>query len=194
MAIGEATLTPAAVAMIGDLFRPRQRSLASGLYYLGIPLGASFSLIVANLLWPIPWIGWRGCFLFLGLLGLSMVVVLMFIKDPRRGAMDDAPAFPSEQPAEPRLGIAPLVEIFRTLGRSPALGLTMLGAVSINISRRYHLARLVLAVRGAGLLESRVPRSSWACASSSAARSGTSSAAGLATDSIGVVSGGGCSP
>ena len=134
VAVGEATLTPAAIAMIGDLFRPRQRSLASGLYYLGIPLGASFSLIVGNVLWPIPGIGWRGCFLFLGLLGLSMVCVLMFIKDPRRGAMDDAPAFPSERPAQPRLGIATVAEIFRVLGRSPALGLTMLGAVLINIS------------------------------------------------------------
>jgi len=133
VAVGEATLTPAAIAMIGDLFRPRQRSLASGLYYLGIPIGASFSLIVGNLLWPIPWIGWRNCFLFLGLLGLSMVCVLMFIKDPRRGAMDDVPTFASEH-AQPRLGIATLVEIFRVLGRSPALGLTMLGAVLINIS------------------------------------------------------------
>ena len=94
VAIGEATLTPAAVAMIGDVFRPRQRALASGLYYLGIPLGASFSLIVANLLWPIPWIGWRGCFIALGLVGLSMVVVLLFVKDPPRGLHDWAGAPP----------------------------------------------------------------------------------------------------
>src|SRR5947209_11485869 len=44
VAVGESTLTPASVAIIGDTFRPRQRSLASGLYYLGIPLGASCSL------------------------------------------------------------------------------------------------------------------------------------------------------
>src|SRR6185503_1099453 len=31
--IGEATLTPAAIAMLGDVFHPRQRALASGLYY-----------------------------------------------------------------------------------------------------------------------------------------------------------------
>ena len=134
VAVGEATLTPAAIAMIGDVFRPRQRSLASGIYYLGIPLGASFSLIVGNVLWPIEGIGWRGCFLSLGLIGLSMAFVLIFIKDPRRGAMDEAPAFPSEQPIETRFGVAQLVAIFQTLGRAPALGLTMLGAILINIS------------------------------------------------------------
>ena len=61
VAFGEATLTPAAVAMLADVFHPHKRSLASGLYYLGVPIGAGLSLIIANLLWPIPWIGWRGC-------------------------------------------------------------------------------------------------------------------------------------
>ena len=54
VAIGEATLTPAAVAMLGDVFEPKRRSLASGLYYLGIPLGAGLSMIVAAALEPIP--------------------------------------------------------------------------------------------------------------------------------------------
>jgi MFS family permease len=130
VAIGEATLTPAAVAMIGDVFRPRQRALASGLYYLGIPLGASFSLIVANLLWPIPWIGWRGCFIALGLVGLSMVVALLFVKDPPRG-QHDGPVH--HGPAVPPTGLALVKDFLATFRRSPALGLTMLGAILINI-------------------------------------------------------------
>src|SRR5947209_20557533 len=35
--IGEATLTPAAIAMLADVFHPRRSALAAGLYYLGIP-------------------------------------------------------------------------------------------------------------------------------------------------------------
>ncbi len=84
--------------MIGDLFRPRQRAVAAGLYYLGIPIGASLSMIISNFLWPIPWIGWRGCFLLLGLLGLTMVVILLFLKDPVRGGMEDLPVFARETP------------------------------------------------------------------------------------------------
>ena len=157
VAVGEATLTPAAVAMIGDLFRPRQRSLASGLYYLGIPLGASFSLIVANLLWPIPWIGWRGCFLLLGLIGLSMVVVLMLHQGPTpRG--------------DGRCTGVPFRAARRTASRRRAARGDLPDPAPIagpgpddarchphQYFGRHHLARLLLAVRRAGLLEAGRP-------------------------------------
>jgi MFS family permease len=133
VAVGEATLTPASVAMLGDVFRPRQRALATGLYYLGIPLGASISLIVANLLWPIPWIGWRGCFVSLGLVGVTLVAVLVFVKDPERGGAEDRSLTPPGPQMERRPFGVLLRELFGTLGRSPALVLTMLGSVLINI-------------------------------------------------------------
>ena len=131
VAFGEATLTPAAIAMLADVFHPRQRSLASGLYYLGVPIGASFSYIIPNLLWPIPWIGWRGCFFGLGLIGLSMVLVLMFIKDPQRGATEPL-AFQGKQ-TERRSFRSSLIETLEAIYQTPALWLTMLGAVIINI-------------------------------------------------------------
>jgi len=131
VAFGEATLTPAAIAMLADVFRSRQRSLASGLYYLGVPIGSSFSFIIPNLLWPIPWIGWRGCFFGLGLIGLSMVLVLMFIKDPQRGATESL-AFQGAQ-TERRSFLSSLLETLEAIRRTPALWMTMLGAVIINI-------------------------------------------------------------
>ena len=80
--IGEATLTPAAIAMLSDVFHPRQRALASGLYYLGIPIGAGLSLIVASLVGPIPSLGWpgtswRSCFIALGLIGALLLSRLL---------------------------------------------------------------------------------------------------------------------
>ncbi len=36
--IGEATLTPAAVSMLMEVFPAKQRSLAAGIYYAGLPL------------------------------------------------------------------------------------------------------------------------------------------------------------
>jgi len=133
VAFGEATLTPAAIAMLADIFRPRQRSLASGIYYLGVPLGASFSLIIPNMLWPIPWIGWRGCFIGLGLIGLLMVGVLMLVKDPRRGATEHVPMADQGQKVVTRSFFSSLIETLEALRRTPALALTMLGAVIINI-------------------------------------------------------------
>ncbi len=133
VAFGEATLTPAAVAMLADVFHPRKRSLASGLYYLGVPIGAGLSLIIANLLWPIPWIGWRGCFFGLGLIGLAMVVVLMMVKDPRRGATDPEPLVSKTKESERRSFWSSLIETWGAICRTPALALTMIGAVIINI-------------------------------------------------------------
>lgn len=135
VAVGEATLTPAAVAMLGDVFRPRQRSLATGLYYLGIPVGAGLSLIVGNLLWPIPWIGWRGCFFILGLVGLVMVAVLVLVRDPPRGATEAwgrHSCLPEQEERQTRMS-APR-DILATLRNAPALLLTMLGAILVNIS------------------------------------------------------------
>lgn len=133
VAFGEATLTPAAIAMLADVFRPRQRSMASGLYYLGVPIGASFSFIIPNLLWPIPWIGWRGCFFGLGLIGLLMVGVLMFVKDPRRGGTEQTPLVSQGQQTERRSFLFSLIETVEAIIRTPALWMTMVGAVIINI-------------------------------------------------------------
>jgi MFS transporter, Spinster family, sphingosine-1-phosphate transporter len=132
VAVGEATLTPAAVAMLGDAFPPKQRSLAASLYYLGIPLGAGLSLIVAGGLEPIPGIGWRGCYFILGAVGLLLVAAVALLKDPPRGGLRSA------EPETPRLATTPptsrqLAEMFRVLSRSPALVMTMIGAIAINI-------------------------------------------------------------
>jgi len=137
VAVGEATLTPAAVAMLGDAFPPKQRSLASGLYYLGIPLGAGLSLIVAGVLEPIAGIGWRGCYLILGMIGLVLVAVVALLKDPPRGGLEAAGNRAPQPAAAPQSAMPPMIEqlgeIFRVLSRSPALVMTMLGAIAINV-------------------------------------------------------------
>src|SRR5262249_53539947 len=71
--VGEATLTPAAVSMLGDVFPPKRRAMASGFYYAGVPLGSGLGLIISG--WIAPHYGWRSCFYILGLLGLIFVPV-----------------------------------------------------------------------------------------------------------------------
>src|SRR5262245_10681755 len=136
--IGEATLTPAAIAMLGDVFHPKQRALASGLYYLGIPVGAGLSLVIASLVAPVPsldWPGmsWRSCFIMLGLIGMALVGVLLFIKDPVRGGSEGRTAKPSTGTTTKRSLAQVLGDVVHTLGRSPALVLTMIAGVLINI-------------------------------------------------------------
>jgi len=45
--VGEATLTPAALSMLGDAFPARRLGLATGIYYAGLPIGTALSLA-----WP----------------------------------------------------------------------------------------------------------------------------------------------
>ncbi|MBZ0102843.1 MAG: MFS transporter [Thermoanaerobaculia bacterium] len=66
--VGEATLTPAALSMLGDAFPPRRLAMASGVYYAGIPLGTAVGLIASG--WLAPRWGWRAPFWILGGLGL----------------------------------------------------------------------------------------------------------------------------
>ncbi len=135
--VGEATLTPASIAMLADVFPPRRRALASGLYYLGIPIGAGMSLIVASLVGPIPALGWpgtswRNCFIALGLLGVALTGALLFIKDPARGGFDGHTERVRDA-SPPRSLLQMLSEAFVVLRRTPALFMTMLAGVLINV-------------------------------------------------------------
>jgi MFS family permease len=88
--VGEATLTPSALSMIGDLFPSRRLGLASGIYYAGVPLGSAVSLIAAS--WIAPRYGWRACFYLLGAAGLVASLGFLVLREPRRRALARAGA------------------------------------------------------------------------------------------------------
>ena len=79
--VGESALTPAAISLLSDRFRPAQLGLAAGLYYLGVPVGAGLSLLVAGYLGPT--IGWRNCFYLLGGAGMLFAAAMLLVRDPR---------------------------------------------------------------------------------------------------------------
>lgn len=126
--VGEACLTPAAIAMIADLFPRQQRGLAASLYYLGVPLGAGASFVVAGIFGPK--IGWRNCFYLLGILGLLFAPLVFFLRDPTRGAHDGKHA---ASDLHARNLVESLRMVLRVARQSPALGWSMLGAVFMHL-------------------------------------------------------------
>jgi MFS transporter, Spinster family, sphingosine-1-phosphate transporter len=80
--IGEATLTPSALSMLGDVFPRRRLAMATGIYYAGIPIGTATSLMLASYL--APRYGWRFCFIALGLLGIVAALLMLLFKEPAR--------------------------------------------------------------------------------------------------------------
>jgi MFS family permease len=124
--VGEATLTPSALSMLGDVLKPKHRAFAAGFYYAGIPLGAGIGMIASSYI--LPAYGWRGCFLILGLAGTVFVLPLLLLKDPKRGAMEEVRA-QQDTSSEQKPSFAAMVGIlFSTLKRSPALTLTILAS------------------------------------------------------------------
>jgi MFS family permease len=119
--VGEATLTPAAVSMLGDAFPPRRQGLAVGVYYAGIPLGLATALISSSII--APRFGWRFSFFALGILGLIATGLLFLFREPQRRLADTANGQAKARPA--------MREIARDLSRAivarPALALALVG-------------------------------------------------------------------
>ncbi len=129
--VGEATLTPAAMATLSDAFPPRKRALAGGIYYAGVPLGSGMSLIIVG--WMAPGYGWRACFYALGVLGLVLTPLVLLLKTPARGAAEMASGAISESvKAESTKEI--YRSLFAALRKTPALWLTITAAVFLNFS------------------------------------------------------------
>ena len=132
--VGEATLTPTSVALLSDVFGPRRRALASGVYYMGVPIGSAMSLIVSGILADD--LGWRNCFLILGVVGVALVPLVLRLTDPPRGQMelDDASGSAHHALNKSRSFGAIFGEVVYALSHSPALVLTILGGSLINVS------------------------------------------------------------
>ena len=121
--VGEATLTPAALAILSDVFPEHWRARAAGIFAIGLPIGAGLSLIIAGIL--APRYGWRACFLVLGILGVLAAFIVAFVPDVERRAVKARPPSERHQPFRDFLG---------TLRHSPALALTITGGVIITFS------------------------------------------------------------
>ena len=132
--VGESAMTPSAISMISDLFPKARRGTATGIYYLGVPLGAGGSFIVAGILGPM--IGWRNCFFLLGGIGVVLALGLLFLKDPERGAMEEKEDSMAPEQEEALLGgdwRRVISDVLLVVRSTRALAWTMLGAVFLHV-------------------------------------------------------------
>jgi MFS family permease len=84
--VGEASCAPAATSLIGDLFPPERRAKALSIFMLGLPVGVALSFAVSGTIAKT--YGWRAAFLVAGLPGLLCAIVVLFVKEPKRGASE----------------------------------------------------------------------------------------------------------
>jgi Arabinose efflux permease len=97
VAVGEATLTPAAYSMIADSFPPERRSTAVSVYSMGIYLGSGIAFLLGGIVIKfasaqgnveLPVVGelrpWQMIFLILGATGVAFSLLLLAIREPVR--------------------------------------------------------------------------------------------------------------
>ncbi len=94
---GEATLSPAAFSMIGDSFPPERRGKPISFYSTALVIGSGLASLIGGgvLLWAkshefvdLPILGpvapWQATFIAVGLPGLLLATVFVFMKEPAR--------------------------------------------------------------------------------------------------------------
>jgi MFS family permease len=95
--IGEATLAPSAYSMIADMFPKKRLATALSLYSMGIFLGSGLAMLIGSgIVSKMPTDGmdivpifgaifpWQKIFLYVGIPGLVIALLLFFIKEPAR--------------------------------------------------------------------------------------------------------------
>lgn len=81
--VGEAGGTPPAHSLITDVAAPEKRARAFAIYQLGPPIGGLIGMVLGGLLAGS--VGWRMAFVFVGLPGLVLaLLVVLLLRDPRR--------------------------------------------------------------------------------------------------------------
>ena len=93
--VGEATLAPAALSLLGDYFPPQKRASVQSVYASGITVGSGLAFFLGG------WIGfkygWRTAFYFLGFPGLLFAVLVYLLREQQRGRTEiTAPEYTSE--------------------------------------------------------------------------------------------------
>jgi predicted MFS family arabinose efflux permease len=126
LAVALSALPPAAVSLISDLTPPHRQASASAIYYTGVSLGVGGSLLVAGTLGAV--VGWRQCFMILGLGGGVLALLVWLIPDPGHKHP------PSGSPSASHV----LRSSWNAIRSTPALRYTILGAMLITAGQSTH--------------------------------------------------------
>jgi MFS family permease len=97
--VGEATCSPAATSLLGDLFPTTMRARAMSVFMLGLPIGLGMSSYVGARIAEV-W-GWRAAFFVAGLPGLLCAVAALAIREPARGMVEERAVGTRQRPGSP---------------------------------------------------------------------------------------------
>ena len=120
---GEASYATLSPSLISDAFGPAKRNNALTIFYVAIPVGAALGFVIGGQV-SAYW-GWRPAFIWAGLPGLLLALVLLPFAEPRRG---QAELSAGESVAKPR------ARDYLQLARNPDYHLVVWGYVAYTFA------------------------------------------------------------
>jgi MFS transporter, Spinster family, sphingosine-1-phosphate transporter len=88
--LAEAGFAPAAHSMISDLYPPRERPAAVGIFAIGVPVGVMAGLAIGGIVAQAT--DWRTALLVAGIPGILVAILFPLVaREPVRGGTEDAP-------------------------------------------------------------------------------------------------------
>jgi MFS family permease len=91
---GEASYAVVTPSLLSDCYPAERRARVMAVFYAAIPVGSALGYIVGGVVGEA--YGWRAAFLVAGAPGAALAFVLLLLREPRRGALDQpgGPAVP----------------------------------------------------------------------------------------------------
>ncbi|QNG18188.1 MFS transporter [Rhodococcus triatomae] len=121
--VGEASFTPAANSMIGDLYPADRRSRALGIFMLGLPMGLMLAYFTVGKIAE-SFDSWRAPFFVAAVPGVLLALVMFRMRDPERGGAEEVSATASE----------PVTQPIRKLLTIPTLRWLILAGLTFNFA------------------------------------------------------------
>ncbi len=152
LGLGEASYGPSALAWLGDLFPPSQRSRVVGIHDLALMLGSAAGYALGGVLGMA--VGWRPVFLLAAVPGFVLAAIIWFLPEPPRG-QSDYRALGLQESDRPARTTAPAAAIRELLG-VPTLLVTYAVAVLINLALSgivYWLPSFAVRIHGLGVAQ-----------------------------------------
>ncbi|MEW6432029.1 MAG: MFS transporter [Myxococcota bacterium] len=119
--IGEAAYATLAPAVLADFYPPERRNRIFTLFYVATPVGSAIGFVLGGFLGE--HFGWRTAFLAVGLPGLLVAALALLMKEPVRGAFDDAPPKPASWGAA-----------LRSLAKNRVYVITLVGYTAVTFA------------------------------------------------------------
>lgn len=85
--VGEAAYGSISPSILTDLYPKSVRGKIFAIFFMAIPVGSALGYLLGGILEK--WVGWRHAFFFAGAPGVLLALLLLFMKEPKRGAFDD---------------------------------------------------------------------------------------------------------